>query len=129
MQKSDTRQRTVLVIDDDDTVRDSLCVLLQARDYSVADFASAQDFLARRDSLHGDCLLLDIHMPGMTGIELIKALRERGDSIPAILITGRTDASIQAQAKSVGASALLDKPVATARLFAAIEEAIASAGR
>ncbi len=117
--------RTVFVIDDDEMVRDSLCALLQSRDFAVVDFPSAQDFLARRAGTDGSCLILDIHMPGMTGLDLVKLLRERGDSIPVILITGRTDPSIQVQARASGVAALLDKPIAASRLFAAIEQAAA----
>ena len=117
---------TILVVDDDEMVRDSLRALLESWNFTVADFTSGQDFLARRHGTDGACVLLDIHMPGMTGVDLLKILRERGDSIPVILITGRTDASIQAQAKAFGAAALLDKPIAAARLLAAIEDATAA---
>jgi len=119
-------QTTILVVDDDEMVRDSLRALLESRNFAVADFTSGQDFLAHRDGMIGSCVLLDIHMPGMTGVDLLKILRERGDSIPVILITGRIDAGIQAQAKAFGAAALLDKPIAAARLFAAIEDATAA---
>ena len=119
-------QTTILVVDDDEMVRDSLRAVLESRNFAVADFTSGQDFLARRDGMNGSCVLLDIHMPGMTGVDLLKILRERGDSIPVILITGRTDAGIQAQAKAFGAAALLDKPITTARLFAAIADATAA---
>ena len=119
-------QTTILIVDDDEMVRDSLRALLESRNFTVTDFATGQDFLARRDATNGSCVLLDIHMPGMTGVDLLKTLRERGDLIPVILITGRTDAGIQAQAKAFGAAALLDKPIAAARLFAAIADATAA---
>lgn len=119
--------RTVFVIDDDEMVRDSLKALLESRDYTVVDFESGRQFLAGQNGVGRACLVLDVHMPDMTGIELLRLLRARGESMPAILITGRTDAAVQAQAKDLGVIALLDKPVSHTVLFAAIEQALQTA--
>ncbi|MBI1774027.1 MAG: response regulator [Proteobacteria bacterium] len=116
----------IFVIDDDEVVRDSLKVLLETRDFIVRDFASCREFLHHKDGVHAGCLILDIHMPDMTGIDLLRLLREKGDAIPVILITGRRDATIRAQAEALGAVAFLDKPVAFPQLFAAIQQAVAS---
>lgn len=114
----------VFVVDDDEVVRDSLKVLLESRGFTVHDFASGRQFLDRKDGVTADCLILDVHMPDMTGTELLKILRNAGDLLPVILITGRNDPVIQAQAKEFGAVTLLDKPVAHAALFAAIQQAV-----
>ncbi|HEX6957565.1 MAG TPA: response regulator [Ferrovibrio sp.] len=118
------------VIDDDELVRDSLKALLETRHYAVIDFGSGREFLDTEASGKAGgrggiaCLLLDIHMPDMTGMELLTLLRRRGDRTPVILITGRGDAALQSQAQALGAP-LLDKPVASPALFAAIEKALA----
>lgn len=115
---------TILVIDDDDVVRDSLRVLLETRGFTVVDFASGRSFLAGRDGLGAGCILLDVHMPEMTGLDVMKALRETGDDTPVVLITGRIDALVQAKAEAFGAIAVLDKPIAHTLLFTAIGRAL-----
>jgi FixJ family two-component response regulator len=118
-------QPTVYVVDDDEVVRDSLKVLLESRHYAVEDFASGKDFLSCVDGQGVGCLVLDIHMPQMTGIDVLRQLRKDGSHIPVIMVTGRQDAATRAQAESLGAAAFLDKPVAHKQLFAAIEKALA----
>lgn len=98
--------------------------VLESRLYAVRDFASGADLLANGDGRDADCLVLDIHMPGMTGLDVFRELRARGVTTPVILITGRSDAGIAAQAKALGAVALLDKPVGHAVLFDTIRRAL-----
>lgn len=118
--------QTIVVVDDDEVVRDSLKVLLELRRYDVRDFGSAAAFLAARDDTGAEpgCLVLDIHMPKMSGIELLRELRNRGDGVPVILMTGRREATAQSQAEALGAVALLDKPISHPALFAALEQAL-----
>ena len=115
---------TIFVIDDDDIVRDSMKALLETRHYSVREFSSGREFLQRRDGIKADCLVVDIHMLPMNGLEVVKALRKSGDETPVLLMTGRGDAVIRAQAKALGVP-LLDKPMPHAAFLAAIEEACA----
>lgn len=117
--------RTIYVVDDDDVVRDSLRALLESQEFVVEDFSSGGDFFTRRDS-EAVCLVLDIHMPDMTGIDVLRRLRQGGDPLPVIMVTGRWDASIRAQADALGVVAFLDKPVSPARLFSEIRKAIAT---
>jgi two-component system, LuxR family, response regulator FixJ len=117
---------TIAVVDDDHMVRDSLKVLLETRDFEVVDFASGSEFLDKRVDAHPRCVILDIHMPQMTGLELLKTMRSRGDKTPVILITGRPDAAMRAQAEALGAVALLEKPVSFAALFGALNTATSS---
>ncbi|WP_341703289.1 response regulator [Ferrovibrio sp.] len=119
-----TDRATIYIVDDDEVVRDSLKALLEVRQYAVQDFESGREFLAADPDLAGSCLILDIHMPGMTGLELLRAIRQRHPAAAAILVTGRRDAPIQAAAEELGAVALLDKPLAHGALFGAIEQAL-----
>jgi FixJ family two-component response regulator len=116
---------TIAVVDDDDTVRDSLRALLETYQYTVVDFADGDSFLSRDRGIPLRCVLLDVHMPGKGGFEVLKALREGGDMTPVILITGRSDRLLEAKARLEASVAILDKPVAQARLFAAIDTALA----
>lgn len=116
--------KTIYVIDDDEVVRDSLKVLLESRRFQVEEFASAPQFLARRPGPDG-CLVLDIHMPEMSGLDLLKRMRADRDDTPVILITGRRDRAIEAQAKALNAVALLDKPIPCASFFKALDQALA----
>jgi len=116
---------TIAVVDDDDTVRDSLRALLETHQYTVVDFADGDSFLSRDLGISLRCVLLDVHMPGKGGFDVLKALREGGDMTPVILITGRSDRLLEARARLEASVAILDKPVAQARLFAAIDTALA----
>lgn len=121
----DAPQPTVFVIDDDEVVRDSLKVLLETRNFAVRDFESARAFLDWRRKLPAaGCAVLDIHMPGMSGLELMREIRNAGDQLPVILVTGRRDPAAQVQAQALGAVALLDKPISHPALFAALDQAL-----
>lgn len=115
--------RTIFVIDDDDAVRDSLKIILEIWGYDVVTFPSGQLFLQRPTGLQGDCLIVDVHMPEMSGPELVRRLRAEGNAFPAIFITGRRDEALGEQARQMGA-ALFDKPVAHATLRRAIEDCL-----
>jgi two-component system response regulator FixJ len=119
----------VFVIDDDDVVRDSLKALLEIRGYEVVDFESGDQFLTSHSDLNGSCLIVDVHMPGMTGLDLLAVLRQRGEAVPAILITGRRDALIEVQAATLDNVELLDKPVAHGVLFSTLKRMIALDGQ
>lgn len=120
------RSKTIYIVDDDEVVRDSLKVLLEARHFKVEEFASGPEYLKQRRVPANGCLVLDIHMPDMSGLELLQVLRQYRDATPVILITGRRDRTIETQAKQLGVLALLDKPIPYASFFKAIEQALAS---
>ncbi len=101
---------TVFVVDDDDDIRRSLVRGLQKRGYLVECFASAHEFLASYDRDRVGCLVLDYGMPGMNGLELQRALNDRGATLPIIFITGHGGIPESVQAIKAGAVDFLEKP-------------------
>lgn len=111
---------SVIIVDDDSAVRDSLSVLLSLAGFSVSAFESAQGFLAVLDNHNPDCLIVDLHMPRVGGIELIKTLGDLGFTVPIIVISGNLDNTNKAQAKLAGASRFLKKPFSGSLLIETI---------
>jgi FixJ family two-component response regulator len=109
------------IIDDDDAVRDSTRALLESYGYQVRDYPSAEEFLQVSDP-NSDCLLVDQHMPGMTGLDLLELLRSKGNKTPALMMTGRSDPSLEPRATRIGVK-LLHKPVPEDQLVLWIEQA------
>jgi two-component system response regulator FixJ len=100
----------VYVVDDDAAVRASLGALLEAAGLGARVFASAEEFLATVDEGTRGCLLLDVRMPGMSGLELQRVLQDRGVRIPVIIITGHGDIAMAVRAMKAGAADFLEKP-------------------
>ncbi len=120
--------RAIGIVDDDAAIRDSLKFLLGARGIDVRCYASAAEFLRSTgaDDLGG--LLVDQHMPDMTGIELVELLRSRKISTPAIMLTGGSDPLLESRAKKAGVLAVLHKPFAALELLGWINLAFATRG-
>jgi FixJ family two-component response regulator len=113
----------VSVVDDDESVRESLPDLLRELGYSVRAFSSAEEFLASDCVGETRCLILDIAMPGMTGLDLQQELRVRGQEIPIVFITAQADESVRARALEQGAVECLFKPFSDTALFEALNAA------
>ncbi|MGB8363699.1 MAG: response regulator transcription factor [Rhizomicrobium sp.] len=118
--------RTICIVDDDDAVRDSLKVLLESYGMQVRDFASPADFLRGSAARECRCLVVDLHMPAMNGLELLETLRAREVNVPAVMVTGNADPNLALRLKNAGLSALLIKPVADDELLDHIALACAS---
>jgi FixJ family two-component response regulator len=114
----------VLVVDDDPSVRKSLTRLLAAAGYMVEAFASAQEFLARERHEGPCCLVLDVKMPGLTGIQLQEMLAATGRRMSIVFVTGHADVPTSVKAMKAGAVDLLTKPVDVKDLIAAIQRAV-----
>jgi FixJ family two-component response regulator len=115
----------VIVVDDDRSVRKSLTRLLASAGYTVEAFASAREFLARQPHPGPCCLVLDVRMPGLTGIQLQEMLAATGRRMSIVFVTGHADISTSVRAMKAGAVDLLTKPVDAQDLIAAIRRAVA----
>ena len=116
----------VYVVDDDESVRDSIGVLLDSLDMKFRTFASADEFLNEFDASKGGCLVLDIRMPGMSGLELQERLLERGQHIPIVFITGHGDIPMAVEAMRRGAVDFIRKPFRDQELIDRINEGLGS---
>ena len=115
----------VFVVDDDASVRKSLVRLIKAAGYEAEAFGSVGDFLARRPYDGPCCLVLDVRMPGLTGLDLQEALRAAERRLSIVFITGFRDVPVSVKAMKGGAVDFLTKPVDQSTLLAAIEKAVA----
>ena len=115
----------VFVVDDDASVRKSLVRLIKAAGYEAEAFGSVGDFLARRPYDGPCCLVLDVRMPGRTGLDLQEALRAAGQRLSIVFITGYRDVPTSVKAMKGGAVDFLTKPVDEGTLLGAIEQAVA----
>jgi FixJ family two-component response regulator len=116
---------TVFVVDDDQAVRDSLCLLLKSLGLAAVAFGSAAEFLAAYDPDQPGCAVLDVRMPGMSGLELQHELNRRGTIIPVIFITGHGDVPMAVEAMRHGAFEFLQKPFRDQAFIDCIQRAVA----
>jgi RNA polymerase sigma factor (sigma-70 family) len=116
---------TVFVVDDDQAMRNSLKWLIESVGVPVESFASADDFLAHFQAGRPGCLVLDVRMPGMSGLELLEHLAQKGLRIPAVIITGHGDVPMAVRAMKSGAVDFIEKPFNDEVLLDAIRRAMA----
>lgn len=109
------------IVDDDPSVLDSMRALLVAHGARVVVHVSAEAFLATGERTPADCLLLDLRMPGLDGLELQRRLREKGDAIPIVILTGHGDVPVAVAAMKAGALDFIEKPGTEEQILAAIE--------
>lgn len=113
----------VCLVDDDAAIRNSLRLVMSDANLRLISFTSAQEFLDAFDPQGVGCILLDVRMPGMSGLDLQRALEERGIAIPIILLTGHADVPLAVQAVKAGAVDVLEKPFKEEVLLERIERA------
>lgn len=119
-------QPLISIIDDDDGLRTALTGLVRSLGYRAQGFASAEDFLAAGAAPKSACIVTDIQMPGISGIELKAQLAREGCVAPVIMITARTEAGLQEKAIASGALCVLKKPFAPEALIACLDKALSS---
>lgn len=122
-----TTKGMIYVIDDDDAMRDSLNFLLDSSGYSVTLFDDAQRFMEALPGLAFGCVVSDVRMPGIDGIELLKWMKAQHSPFPILIMTGHGDVPLAVEAMKLGAVDFLEKPFEDDRLIAMIETAIRQA--
>jgi FixJ family two-component response regulator len=114
----------IVIVDDDDAVRSAIDRLLRSMGHQVATFATAEDFLNSKRISETSCLITDVQMPGMSGIDLLARLKEGGHHIPVIVISAFPDDHVRDRAIQLGACAFLRKPFGQAVLTDCLVKAI-----
>ena len=121
---SDEDLRLVHLVDDDEAIRRSVGFMLKTSGFHVRAYESGVELLKSTSNLEPGCILLDIRMPGMDGLEVQKALRDEGVGLPVIIMTGHGDVTLAVQAMKAGAVDFIEKPFEKAVLLSAIEHGI-----
>lgn len=116
--------KLVHVIDDDEAMRDSLLFLLASADLPAVSYQTADSFLREFDGSAGGCVITDVRMPGMHGIDLVRHLQDRDATLPVIVITGHGDIPLAVEAMKAGAFDFLEKPFSDDRLLATVQNAL-----
>lgn len=114
----------IAVIDDDDSFRVALVESLSSLGYQADGYSSADDYVRTVGGKSFSCVVTDIHMPGMSGLDLMHSLSARGSTTPVVLITARSDSNLEAKATAAGAACLLRKPFDISNLIKCIEKAV-----
>lgn len=114
----------IVIVDDDQSVREALENLISSAGFEVKLFASAENFLDSEAPLQTDCAILDVRLPGISGLELQRRLAANRQSLPVIIITAQGDDKTEDEAVAAGAIAFLKKPVKEEVLLAALESAL-----
>jgi FixJ family two-component response regulator len=122
--RSTVERSLVAVVDDDESVRESLPDLLNEFGFAAVSFSSARAFLTSESMPRTDCLVLDIAMPGMSGFDLQQELKSRGGQIPIIFITAHKDDALRTRAYQNGAAGFLLKPFSDTDLLRALTNAL-----
>jgi len=122
-------ENTVFIVDDDAGARDSIAALVHARGLPARAFRSATEFLDQYDGTEAGCLVADVRMPDLGGLELQEILRQRGSNLPIILVTGHADVPMAVRAMRMGALTFLEKPCRPEEVWASIEEALELAAK
>ena len=122
--RSVTAAPQVAIIDDDESLRLALVGLVRSVGMDASGYASAEDFLKSGEAKRFACIITDIQMPGMSGIELKLHLAARKCALPVIMITGRPDPGLEEKAVAAGAAAFLRKPFEAGVLISSLEKAL-----
>lgn len=121
-----SNELAIAVIDDDERFREALVGSLLSLGYGARGFSSAEEFIALHGQSSCDCVITDVHMPGMSGFDLKQVLTARDSGVPVIMITARSEPNLESRAAAAGAICLLKKPFETPDLLACLKKALAA---
>src|SRR5215468_2285810 len=127
MKETGVAQGDIYVVDDDASVRDALSLVLSLEGFHVCGFAEGGSFLAAIGQHQPDCIILDVHMPGRSGLDILKELRNQHSAVPLFIISGQGDIPMAVDAIKNGALDFIEKPFHAETLVTRIREAIAAA--
>lgn len=120
-----TADAVIHVIDDDDAVRESLTFLLEAADFRVTAYDSAASFLGNAAEAPSGCVITDVRMPDMSGLDLVRKMKDLGVGLPVIVITGHGDVPLAVEAMKAGVIDFIEKPFSDETILAALKTALA----
>ncbi|RYD91008.1 MAG: response regulator [Sphingomonadales bacterium] len=118
---------SVHIVDDEPDVRETIALILQGAGFATCEYATPEAFLAVLGDLNGGCIITDVNMPGMSGIELVRILKEKGIGQPVIVISGQAEVAMAVDAMKAGAIEFLEKPLEPKPLQDAVRMAISGA--
>ncbi len=119
---------TILIVDDEEELRENLQDLLEFKGYQVETFATGEEFLEEFDSISGDLVLLDIQLPGVDGLEVLRRIKERRPHMPVAMVSASSVRGILDQAEAYGADRIILKPYSHEDILQAVEEIVNRAG-
>ena len=118
----------IAIVDDDEPLLEALGSVMKAAGYSTRTFATAEDFLESGDRQDAGCLILDVRLPGMSGIELQRRLTDDNSDVPIIFVTAHGDALLRESLMKAGAAGFMTKPVRSAALLKEVSAALSKSG-
>jgi FixJ family two-component response regulator len=118
----------IAIVDDDEPLLEALCSVMKAAGFSTRTFASAEDFLEFGERQDAGCLILDVRLPGMSGIELQRRLSDDNSAVPIIFVTAHGDSSLRESLMKAGAAGFMTKPVRSAALLKEVSAALSKSG-
>jgi FixJ family two-component response regulator len=118
----------IAIVDDDEPLLEALCSVMKAAGFSTRTFASAEDFLEFEGRQDAGCLILDVRLPGMSGVELQRRLSDDNCAVPIIFVTAHGDASLRESLMKAGAAGFMTKPVRSAALLKEVSAALSKSG-
>jgi len=116
--------KRVFIVEDDDLVRETLRAMIEDDGRTVEDFATGEEFIESYQPGGDTCLLADVNLPGMNGVDLLRQLNESGNSLPTIIISGNAKVPMAVEAMKAGATNVVEKPISSAELIANVEHAL-----